>query len=194
MVMAVQSAVPKQSVEEILASIRQAIAEDESRRRPTLKAVPQLSASDLAASTGPHAFASANDDEWAADTDLETQNVIELAIEKAIDGVSAALSDTMDVVAPAAIDEARDDREERGSDGRANGMQPRPLLSARQGAAVAASFDDLARTIAGLSQTQIRDMAQEMLRPMLKGWLDDNLPSMVERMVREEIERVSRGR
>jgi cell pole-organizing protein PopZ len=29
---------------------------------------------------------------------------------------------------------------------------------------------------------------------MLKGWLDDNLPSMVERIVRAEIERVSRGR
>jgi cell pole-organizing protein PopZ len=33
-----------------------------------------------------------------------------------------------------------------------------------------------------------------MLRPMLKTWLDNNLPPMVERMVREEIERVSRGR
>jgi cell pole-organizing protein PopZ len=29
---------------------------------------------------------------------------------------------------------------------------------------------------------------------MLKAWLDDNLPSLVERLVRSEIERVSRGR
>jgi cell pole-organizing protein PopZ len=29
---------------------------------------------------------------------------------------------------------------------------------------------------------------------MLKAWLDDNLPTMVERLVRAEIERVSRGR
>jgi cell pole-organizing protein PopZ len=29
---------------------------------------------------------------------------------------------------------------------------------------------------------------------MLRAWLDDNLPSMVERLVRAEIERVSRGR
>ena len=29
---------------------------------------------------------------------------------------------------------------------------------------------------------------------MLKTWLDDNLPGMVERLVRAEIERVSRGR
>jgi hypothetical protein len=32
-----------------------------------------------------------------------------------------------------------------------------------------------------------------MLRPMLTQWLDDNLPTLVERLVREEIERVSRG-
>jgi hypothetical protein len=37
-------------------------------------------------------------------------------------------------------------------------------------------------------------MVREMLRPMLKAWLDDNLPNMVERLVRAEIERVSRGR
>jgi len=29
---------------------------------------------------------------------------------------------------------------------------------------------------------------------MLKTWLDDNLPGMVERLVRAEIERVARGR
>jgi cell pole-organizing protein PopZ len=33
-----------------------------------------------------------------------------------------------------------------------------------------------------------------MLRPMLKSWLDDNLPTLVERIVKAEIERVARGR
>jgi cell pole-organizing protein PopZ len=41
--------------------------------------------------------------------------------------------------------------------------------------------------------TTLEDLVKEMLRPMLKTWLDDNLPSMVERLVRAEIERVSRG-
>ncbi|TGV63965.1 DUF2497 domain-containing protein, partial [Mesorhizobium sp. M00.F.Ca.ET.149.01.1.1] len=36
-------------------------------------------------------------------------------------------------------------------------------------------------------------MAEEMLRPMLQDWLDNNLPTLVERLVREEIERVARG-
>ena len=49
-------------------------------------------------------------------------------------------------------------------------------------------------TVAGVSDADIRAIAQDMLRPMLKGWLDDNLPNLVERLVRDEIERVSRGR
>jgi cell pole-organizing protein PopZ len=40
----------------------------------------------------------------------------------------------------------------------------------------------------------LEDVVTEMLEPMLKQWLDDNLPSIVERKVQEEIERVSRGR
>jgi uncharacterized protein len=38
------------------------------------------------------------------------------------------------------------------------------------------------------------ELVQDMLRPMLREWLDDNLPQLVERLVREEIQRVSRGR
>jgi len=40
----------------------------------------------------------------------------------------------------------------------------------------------------------IERVAREMLRPMLKSWLDDNLPIVVERLVRAEIERIARGR
>lgn len=36
-------------------------------------------------------------------------------------------------------------------------------------------------------------LVREMLRPMLKTWLDDNLPDIVERLVAAEIERVARG-
>jgi cell pole-organizing protein PopZ len=195
-----QSAVPNQSVEEILASIRQAIADDESRRGRALKAVSPVPApaSDLPSAVA-HTFASANDDEeWETGTDFETQNVIELAIEKAIDGVSAALSDTgplpFEASEPITRSVSDADRFERRPDTRQNGPSAQPLLSARAGAAVAASLDDLARSVAGVTPAQVGDMARDMLRPMLKSWLDDNLPNLVERLVREEIERVSRGR
>jgi uncharacterized protein len=193
--MAIQSPVPNQSVEEILASIREAIAEDESRRGRMVKPAPSLPhPSHDRTPSASRGFSSANDDDWDADTDFETQTVIDLAIEKAIDGVSAALSDN--VRSSNQISDhnprplPRDDR----TQSRPNMPPQRPLLSARNGAAVAASFDDLARNVASLSQAQVQEMAQEMLRPMLKGWLDDNLPNLVERLVREEIERVARGR
>jgi hypothetical protein len=37
-------------------------------------------------------------------------------------------------------------------------------------------------------------VVRETLRPVLKSWLDENLPRVVERMVEAEIERVTRGR
>ena len=36
----------------------------------------------------------------------------------------------------------------------------------------------------------MEDIVRAELRPMLKEWLDTNLPAMVERLVRAEIERV----
>ncbi len=56
------------------------------------------------------------------------------------------------------------------------------------------AFNALAQTVLSQNARTLEDLVREMLRPMLKGWLDDNLPGMVERMVRAEIERVSRGR
>jgi cell pole-organizing protein PopZ len=68
------------------------------------------------------------------------------------------------------------------------------LLSERSNAEVSSSFSVLAHTILAQNARTLEDLVAEMLRPMLKEWLDDNLPSLVERLVREEIERVSRGR
>ena len=60
--------------------------------------------------------------------------------------------------------------------------------------AVDSAFNSLAQTVLVQNSRTLDDLVREMLRPMLKAWLDDNLPNMVERMVRAEIERVSRGR
>ncbi|MBB4001752.1 PopZ family protein [Aurantimonas endophytica] len=67
------------------------------------------------------------------------------------------------------------------------------LISQEAGARVAASFEDLARAIREDQMRSVEDAVQEMLRPMLQDWLDDNLPRLVERLVREEIERVATG-
>lgn len=76
---------------------------------------------------------------------------------------------------------------------RARGEDDR-LLSAEAGSTVQEAFNTLAHTILASNTRTLEDLVKEMLRPMLKGWLDENLPAIVERLVRQEIERVSRGR
>jgi uncharacterized protein len=73
-------------------------------------------------------------------------------------------------------------------------IEERGLLSAATTAAVDAAFDALARTAQARNGRTLEEVVSELLRPMLKTWLDENLPEMVERLVRAEIERVSRGR
>jgi cell pole-organizing protein PopZ len=70
----------------------------------------------------------------------------------------------------------------------------RALLSDNTDTAVSGAFSVLAHTILAQNARTLEDLVAEMLRPMLKDWLDENLPSLVERLVKEEIERVSRGR
>jgi cell pole-organizing protein PopZ len=67
------------------------------------------------------------------------------------------------------------------------------LLSRETSAAVDSAFNALAQTVLVQNARTLEDLVREMLRPMLKSWLDDNLPGMVERLVRAEIERVARG-
>jgi cell pole-organizing protein PopZ len=70
----------------------------------------------------------------------------------------------------------------------------RPLLSSSTSAAIDSAFNTLAHTVLVQNSRTLEDLVREMLRPLLKAWLDDNLPGLVERIVKAEIERVSRGR
>jgi cell pole-organizing protein PopZ len=68
------------------------------------------------------------------------------------------------------------------------------ILSRSTVSAVESAFNTLANTVLSNNARTLEDLVKEMLRPMLKSWLDDNLPGLVERIVKAEIERVSRGR
>ncbi len=68
-----------------------------------------------------------------------------------------------------------------------------PIASPATDAAVASSFNALFASQLLPDPETLAELTREMLRPMLKAWLDDNLPVMVERLVRAEIERVARG-
>ncbi len=67
------------------------------------------------------------------------------------------------------------------------------LFSSETDRTVTGAFNTLAATRLADNSEDLLGLAREMIRPLLKSWLDDNLPGMVERMVRAEIERVARG-
>jgi len=67
------------------------------------------------------------------------------------------------------------------------------LLEPTAQSIIGRSFAKLTNMSTVGSNVTIEDMMREMLRPMLKEWLDENLPAVVERIVEQEIVRVSRG-
>jgi len=71
---------------------------------------------------------------------------------------------------------------------------PESLMSQQAAYAAQASFQALANSMMNQlgGDAGLQEKARELLKPMLKSWLDDHLPSLVERMVRDEIERVAR--
>jgi hypothetical protein len=71
------------------------------------------------------------------------------------------------------------------------------LVAPEAAAAAALSVGGLVRTLTAERAMRVHsggptveDIVREELRPLLKAWLDANLPSLVERLVRAEIERV----
>jgi uncharacterized protein len=74
------------------------------------------------------------------------------------------------------------------------------LVSNQTQSAISQAFGMLSRergdrdlpVSAGEART-LEDIVAAMMRPMLKDWLEENLPEIVERVVREEVERASRG-
>ncbi len=78
-------------------------------------------------------------------------------------------------------------------------VEPAPsvLVAPEAAAAAASSVGNLIRTLAvdrGMQVTSsgptIEDVVRAELRPLLREWLNANLPPLVERLVRAEIERV----
>ncbi|WP_131193780.1 PopZ family protein [Lichenihabitans psoromatis] len=76
---------------------------------------------------------------------------------------------------------------------RAPSVEPETLVSPEAGATVGSAFQTLATSVVLQNSDTIEKLTREMLRPLLKSWLDDHLPALVERLVRQEIERLARG-
>jgi uncharacterized protein len=67
------------------------------------------------------------------------------------------------------------------------------LVSPTTDRMVSTAFSSLASTVLANNSRTLESLVEEMMRPMIKNWLDDNLPTIVERLIKSEIERVARG-
>ena len=171
------------TMEEILASIRRIISEDE----------PAPEASTAAESaTPPH-----GDEHDIGDDDdiLELTERVEAPEEAPYDPGPSETSGDLDIYerpAPRRSDPpiAADIEADFG-----DLPEEEALVSAPIAASASSAFDQLARTIAmpGEGRT-LEDVVRELLRPMLKDWLDAHLPGIVETAVEAEVERISRRR
>lgn len=219
------------SMEEILASIRRIISDDETTGKapasppkpapaPVRAEAPARPAPKPAAAPAPREVAEIQDDIEAVLAEPEKP-----AIEEAPASVDAADADILELTEEMAAEPPAPEPAEgnfRTIDGQPDvffaeepaepvrqmpvmdrapaashdfdSAQNRSLISQAASAAVDSAFNELAQTVFTQSSHTIEDVVRDMLRPMLKSWLDDNLPGLVERLVRAEIERVSRGR
>ena len=164
------------SMEEILASIRTIIAEE---REPEKAVAPKP------APRQPPAPAAGRQIVYSKEDPAPQRAAIETA--QRADAPPAPEASTPKVVwrQPEPAKSDTPDRAEPGDE--------EPLLSPAADKAVTSAFDALSASLAARSAELAEGMAREMLRPMLKAWLDENLPAIVERLVRAEIQRVARG-
>jgi uncharacterized protein len=181
------------SMEEILASIRRIIS-DENGEQPAPKPEPARPAPPPLASAAkpavpPPSPPSAPPPLQEPDV-LELTDMVETKSEPAFTPVESPDVEFRD-------EERRQEPEPFVSAPPARAAYPtrldEQLLSQRASEAVSAAFGTLANTMFAEGSRSIEDVVREMLKPMLKTWLEDNLPGLVERLVRAEIERVSRG-
>ncbi|MEG9501847.1 MAG: DUF2497 domain-containing protein [Methylorubrum extorquens] len=191
----VQDKTQEPSMEEILASIRRIIADDQAPKTVEAEAPPAPAAAlppdddvlDLAEvaepvrKPEPVAFDIPEIDFRMPDFDPEPEPDFE---------PPAAKPDPFDFApepprAPRVTDRVRAAVEEEVTE---------RLVSSSTGESVGQNFQLLAHTVLSQNARTLEDLVKDMLRPMLKSWLDENLPHMVERLVRIEIERVARGR
>jgi len=196
------------SMEEILASIRRIIADDQSlpgnrrereeRRRRDAEEVVE------AAPPASHDYSEPALEAASAEVEDDVDDAIEnkpspppalaeirhLRLSRAVEQAPSVDEEESDPVEEEDFSAAYDSAEEPEAE---EPLMQEALISSSTASSVASHFEALAASVFLNDEGMLRQYAQEMMRPMLKQWLDDNLPTIVERLVRAEIERVARG-
>jgi cell pole-organizing protein PopZ len=167
------------TMEEILASIRRIISEDDAPAGETEEATA-AAAAEPAVETEPQVGPEAEPAQAAAP---EPEPVVEEEPLELTEKVES--HGDLDVVATPAPEPVAEPTRPRGE----------TLVGDRAASAAASSFGALSAAILmPRSERTLEDVVRELLRPMLQQWLDDNLPSIVQQAVEAEVDRIARGR
>jgi cell pole-organizing protein PopZ len=173
------------TMEEILASIRRIISEDEAPAEEG-EAAPAAAEAAAEPAAEPEPEAAPAPEPVAAAPEPEPASEPEPAPMAAAEEEEEALELTekvethgdLDVVAPAEPSPAIE-----------------PLVSEAAATAAASSFGALSAAITmPKGDRTLEDVVRELLRPLLQQWLDDNLPAIVQQTVEAEVDRIARGR
>lgn len=210
--MSTEAAENEPSMEEILASIRRIIDEDEDGADTGAAAeAPAGDAPAAEAAPEPEPAAEAVAEPEPAPEDSADDEVLELTdkVEDLGEGTDPmAIDDDLMIVdreddAPAPQPEPEPEPVAEAAPEPAPEPAPQPaaeeddsLVGTPAATAAAGAFDALAENlrVASADGLTLEGIVREMMRPMLKEWLDANLPRIVEEKVEGEIERISRRR
>jgi uncharacterized protein len=202
-----QSAEQEPTMEEILASIRRIINEDDEGVEAPESAAAEPEAEDA---FDPDDFGDVPH-EAAAEEDEDDGDVLELTDKVEEDGLGTdpmAIADDLmildreDTEAEAEVQSAPEPEPRPEPAAKAFEPDPEPsvdedrLVADTTASAAAGAFAALSGSlkVASDNNQTLEGIVRELMKPMLKQWLDDNLPSIVEEKVQAEIERIARSR
>jgi uncharacterized protein len=163
-------------MEEILASIRRIISEDE----PAAEAAPAEAPEPMAAEAMP----------------MEAEEVLELT-DPLPEPAPVETHGDLEIhqAEPEPEPEPEPEIEPIPEPVMAAAAYDEPLVSDPTADQTATSFGQLARSVAmPKAGRNLEDVVSELLRPLLKAWLDEHLPTIVQAKVEEEVERIARRR
>ncbi len=177
-------------MEEILASIRRIISEDDQPQAAAAEAAPEP----------------AHEPEPEPDVFAAEEDVLELTQDMQEPEPVETVGD-LDVYtpAPARAEPAYEPEPAPSYEPEPEPYSPPPaaptpradesLVGAAAASAAASAFGALSAAISMPRDSRtLEDVTRELLKPLLKQWLDENLPRVVEAAVKEEVERIARGR
>ena len=170
------------SMEEILASIRKIISEDQQE-----DSIEKRNSSNERADSAGNASAS---EEFNPDDVLELTDVVTDSSDNEADRRNPSPLPKKSEEELSQVNASIADRIESGDD-LVDVESARSATSSLSLLADAVSNEKASLSIGNGNQT-IEDLMKEVMRPMVKDWLDKNLPDLVERLVKIEIKRITR--